>query len=184
MFHFNRKPNSDFMTKLSHRHQEKQAMREQANQQIVDEVFGRMNDNQNIAAYFNQQALHHEGYQMTIRQSDGAGSTELAQPLSITRKTIEQIQQSEGVFLEGHVRTQHGLIKDIYDSAYPNEIMRENCGRKDIITPEDLIHMDEERKAQKIVEQVRRMPKTTVIYKDDTLDIPMMHPERDSGRSL
>lgn len=184
MFHFNRKPDGGLLNQLSQRYQEKQAMREQANRQIIDDALDKLEANQTIASYFNQQARMHQGYMMTIREHDGAGSVELASPLQITSQTIQKIQQSEGVFLEGHVRTGDGLIQDVYDSAYPNEVMRENCGRKDIVTPEDLVQIEEENRARRMVEQERKMPKTTVVYKDDIMDIPISNSRNESDMSF
>lgn len=184
MFHFNRKPDGGFLNQLSQRYQEKQAMREQANRQMLDDALDKLEATQTIASYFNQQARMYPGYMMTIREHDGAGSVELASPLQITSQTIQKIQQSEGVFLEGHVRTGNGLIQDVYDSAYPDEVMREHCGRRDIVTSEDLVQIEEENRARRMVEQARKMPKTTVVYKDDIMDIPISNSGNESDMSF
>ncbi|MEF2656094.1 MAG: hypothetical protein U0M72_06675 [Eggerthellaceae bacterium] len=124
----------------------------------------------NIAAYFNRHRYDVEGYEMTIRQKDGdRGSVELARPFEVTAKTIGKIQESSDVFLEGHAYTQNGVIGDIYDSAHPAEILRQNLGEQDILRTCDLDKYEQERLNSK----PSIGPKTRVIAVDDPMDIPI-----------
>lgn len=125
----------------------------------------------NIAAYFNQQARDVPGYQMSLREKDasGAGSNVLMEPTFVHKELIASIQRHDEYFLEGHVRTGQGLIKDVLDGAYPHEIRREQNGQRDILETKDLeaYTVAMQRAAKSIA------PKYTVVARDDLRDIPL-----------
>lgn len=179
MFLFNRKSKKGGAANSASN--ERQQARKQMMKQTMedcrqerDQVYSDMADmyleRGSIAAYFNQRRYDVEGYEMTIRQeNDDNGSIELARPFEVTAKDIGKIQESSGVFLEGHAHTKDGLIGDIYDSAYPTEIFRRNLDKKDILNTCDLDKYEMER----INSKPSIGPKTRVIAVDDPMDIPI-----------
>lgn len=191
MFHFNRKPDTNerlrdrvvdrVMQTYGGRKETKNQRTQQANearQSVLDEVVSRVMVQSNIATYFNNQRIRNPGYRMTIREKEDAGSKELAAPWDVTDKIISEIQKSDHVFLEGHVRTQQGLIKDVYDSDYPEEIMREKFGRLDTLSIYELESYEEQVKASR----PKAGPEARVKRVDDIMDIPIYN--SGNGRSL
>jgi hypothetical protein len=192
MFLFNRKPR--IQTAVDRRLEEKYQRRNELVQQEQshnlqpsnqkDDYYQALAEHanacNNIAVYFNQQHRDVTGYEMSIRLKTPAGSDELEHPFRVNQGMIVQIQESPEVFLEGHVRTPEGLIKDIYDSSMPDRILRERFGQRDAIMVADL----EEYERQRLASKKQYGPKTEVIYKDDVMDIPVAPPAGNTGRSL
>ncbi len=246
MFHFNRKPkqqsdlqNQKFAEKEARREaikakQESEAKAKQAEerQQAYDAISESYVHCHNIAAYFNQRRRDLPGYEMSIRQKQMNGSNELARPvtvnagtiekiqesknvfleghlrdlpgyeMSIRQKqmngsnelarpvtvnagTIEKIQESKNVFLEGHLRTPQGFVKDVYDSAYPQEILRERENAMGQVK-RDVLRVDE----LEAYELARREalpkagPTARVIAVDDIRDIPLKGAQREDDPSF
>lgn len=180
MFHFNRKPKIED-TPQGQRFAEKQARREamreereQARQNAYETLAEQVSEQHNIAVYFNQRRRDLPGYEMSIRQKQPGGSVELAHPITINAGMIGQIQESDGVFLEGHLRDSRGLEKDIYDSDYPREIMREKqypngTSERSVLKVDELEAYDLARRESK----PRIGPKARVIEVDDIMNIPL-----------
>lgn len=199
MFHFNRKPkqqsdlqNQKFAEKEARREaikakQESEAKAKQAEerQQAYDAISESYVHCHNIAAYFNQRRRDLPGYEMSIRQKQMNGSNELARPVTVNAGTIEKIQDSKNVFLEGHLRTSQGFVKDVYDSAYPQEILRERENAMGQVK-RDVLRVDE----LEAYELARREalpkagPTARVIAVDDIRDIPLKGAQREDDPSF
>lgn len=148
MFRFDKGINKGLQAKLQERQAAKQAAREEkaeARESAMNEMLDAANTQRNIAVYFNQQFREYPGYQMSIRQKDGAGSVSLHEPATVLPDMIAAIQNTKGLFIEGHVRDKKGLIKDIYDSDHPGEIRREKYGVRDILKTCDLEAYEQQR---------------------------------------
>ena len=199
MFHFNRKPkqqsdlqNQKFAEKEARREvikakQESEAKAKQAEerQQAYDVISESYVHCHNIAAYFNQRRRDLPGYEMSIRQKQMNGSNELARPVTVNAGPIEKIQESKNVFLEGHLRTPQGFVKDVYDSAYPQEILRERENAMGQVK-RDVLRVDE----LEAYELARREalpkagPTARVIAVDDIRDIPLKGAQREDDPSF
>ena len=130
MFLFNRKPVENSCSDEKHKNNIVSKESAQSKQ---------MNDFHKIAVYFNQRYKDISGYQMSLRQKRGNDSYELESPSFITEAMILQIRNNQGMYLEGHVRTVDGLIKDVYDSEYPFIIFRERQGEFDTLSVNTLV---------------------------------------------
>lgn len=172
MFNFGKDVNPALQSRIAERQAAKQAAREskaQSRQQIRDEMLDAFATSHNIAVYFNQQCRDIKGYAVTIRQKDpaGAGSSVVYEPGKVTGEMISTIQQQKGLFIEGHMRNSHGLIKDVYDSAHPDGIYRERYGKTSILKTADLEKYEEKR-----LKPIRNIgPRTRVIAVDDLSDV-------------
>ena len=170
-------------SKIAERQAAKQASREakaRAKQASADALADAFATNHNIAVYFNQQCRDIDGYEVTIRKKDpaGAGSQVIYEPGKIVGDMITTIQQNKGLFMEGHVRNQHGLIKDVYDSDHPERIYRERYGKQSELKIADLEAYEEKR----LQPTKNYGPRTRIIARDDLSDVGLTG-YRESQRS-
>lgn len=174
MFNFSKDINPALQNRIAERQAAKQAAREAkaaAKQASRDELADAFAMNHNIAVYFNQQCRDIDDYEVTIRKKDPAGARSMVvyEPGKVVGDMITTIQQNKGLFLEGHVRNEHGLIKDVYDSDHPDGIYRERYGNKSVLKTADLEKYEE----QRLKPKKNYGPRTRVIAVDDLSDVGM-----------
>lgn len=132
---------------------------------------------QDIANYFNNQSSDNPTYEMTVRQKspNGGGSKEWFRVGTVDQKLIQQIQERPGSFIEGHARTNKGLVRDIYDSDHPDEIRCDHFGQKGIILTSKLADIEEARRDRLRAKAHSHIniPEHRVVERIDVSQIPM-----------
>ena len=145
-FDFGRSMSGQFRESQNQKRKEKAMMDEKINNNgvSVDNSFEKDNVNHsygenafvdyNVGVYFRRQqaAYKDAGYDYTasIRYKEEAGSKLITDLQSVTTEAVQSVSTRPECFIEGHVRTENGLVRDVYDGAHPEEVRHEENGRK------------------------------------------------------
>lgn len=90
----------------------------------------------NVGVYFRRQqsAYRVEGkdYSASVRYKDGAGSRLISDLSEVTSDVVQSVSTHPDCFIEAHVRTENGFVRDVYDGAHPEEVRHEENGKKSV----------------------------------------------------
>lgn len=136
---------------------------------------------ENVVEYYNDRVRENSNYTMTVRQKNpsGGGSKELLATGWLDKNTVKKVQENPGVFIEGHVRDNRGLSRDIYDADHPDEIRCDHYGRIGVIGIDSLQEAREEKRRRQM-EADRHNP-ILPQYTEHRIDLDIPISRKDDG---